>query len=727
MPTFNFQLPDMSGDPAQIAEELRKLKSYILQLNEQLRYQFSHIDEENIVPGSITEESIDKALYRKIVDAAGNYSLFQQTANNILLQVSGLSNRNLIRNSDNPKTGTGSIPFPLDLALFKTLEGQILSLAVDVWDDTDGNHAVELCLMDQNGVIGTISEQFTITGTTTVIRPFFTQVMPNLDDSTELSLVVRAVSGSTGDFKANKPKAEKGKNPTEWTPAPGDMVNGLLTSTVLIDGTGVFVSGGEVWILAGGMLKLEGATVDIDTPQFSISLDGEERLVFDEDGNLAIMAGSVMSDKFIGNVVNTYNGNGALSIVAGASIYTALLPENIGRYLSVPLNVYVPAGTYNENITLEGFCGAGLTILLSSGAVVNGQWMIRNCSSVTIKRDGSGALPVLTGVTGDPVIVVSNVGFFHAENLDVRGIPRTTEQNSSISCFGIYGSRALIYNCDLKRALYGILAKAASAVFAKDNIGGISGSTDATTLALLLHGIYADEGSHVGVSGTVPFGGVSDADASDDSTLVGTGTGGGTGDPTIPDPPPAPPTAYASSAFYRCTMIDRRTGSSVDGGAISWGSYATNWGYVEWASSSMRQGSLVYSAVKTGTSGSTTYYRQDRHRWFAVWIFPAIADRANITAARLTITRSATTGPTGDAAVRVCKHDFSGMPQTSQERSRVIQMGVSVSLARGATATIPLDATTLAGLKSGAILGFGLGDEGSYLEMAAQATLEVDY
>lgn len=89
MPTFDFHLPDFKAgmDQAQLAADVKKLKDYVYMLNEQLRYQFSHIDEENIAEGAVTEDSLGTDLKRKVMTAAGDYSILKQTANAIEAKV----------------------------------------------------------------------------------------------------------------------------------------------------------------------------------------------------------------------------------------------------------------------------------------------------------------------------------------------------------------------------------------------------------------------------------------------------------------------------------------------------------------------------------------------------------------------------------------------------------------------------------------------------------------
>ncbi|MBQ9342788.1 MAG: hypothetical protein IJT99_01190 [Clostridia bacterium] len=58
--------PKIDAETLSDKDMLRKILSYLYQLNEELRYQLTHIDEENVIEGGLTEAAISQNVYRKI-------------------------------------------------------------------------------------------------------------------------------------------------------------------------------------------------------------------------------------------------------------------------------------------------------------------------------------------------------------------------------------------------------------------------------------------------------------------------------------------------------------------------------------------------------------------------------------------------------------------------------------------------------------------------------------
>ena len=85
--TFNLQTPKFNDKDENIKDELQKIKSYIHNLNEQLRYNFSNIDSDNFTNGALDENDFPSGFRQKVKDMEGGFSSFIQTSKQISLEV----------------------------------------------------------------------------------------------------------------------------------------------------------------------------------------------------------------------------------------------------------------------------------------------------------------------------------------------------------------------------------------------------------------------------------------------------------------------------------------------------------------------------------------------------------------------------------------------------------------------------------------------------------------
>ena len=86
MATFNLNTPNIP-DEADILTQVRQIRSYITNLNNQLRYDLSNIDEDNLTGGELPENAISRGFRQKVLDLQGNMSVFEQTATRILTRI----------------------------------------------------------------------------------------------------------------------------------------------------------------------------------------------------------------------------------------------------------------------------------------------------------------------------------------------------------------------------------------------------------------------------------------------------------------------------------------------------------------------------------------------------------------------------------------------------------------------------------------------------------------
>ena len=108
MAKFSFKAPEINIDELSATQAIRKVYSYLYQLNEQLRYMMMNLDEENLAEGAITDKSLsldlknllkniklksdnfetqikitEKGIEKNISDLLGNYYTKTETAQKI--------------------------------------------------------------------------------------------------------------------------------------------------------------------------------------------------------------------------------------------------------------------------------------------------------------------------------------------------------------------------------------------------------------------------------------------------------------------------------------------------------------------------------------------------------------------------------------------------------------------------------------------------------------------
>ena len=80
-------MPEISEDSLRDSKSLRRIWSYLYQLNEQLRYQLTHIDDSNIAAEGLSERALSAELSRTLKNAEGEMTRLRFRAGQILLQV----------------------------------------------------------------------------------------------------------------------------------------------------------------------------------------------------------------------------------------------------------------------------------------------------------------------------------------------------------------------------------------------------------------------------------------------------------------------------------------------------------------------------------------------------------------------------------------------------------------------------------------------------------------
>ena len=119
MAKVKISLPDIDEESLSDKDTIRKILSYLYQLNQELRYQLTHIDEENIAEGGLDEEAIFPNIYKKISNndleleikaVAGGLSVVSSRVDHKLDEDApavGVSNTSVLINPDGIDMGTG--------------------------------------------------------------------------------------------------------------------------------------------------------------------------------------------------------------------------------------------------------------------------------------------------------------------------------------------------------------------------------------------------------------------------------------------------------------------------------------------------------------------------------------------------------------------------------------------------------------------------------------------
>ena len=663
---FNISLPDIQNTNLESAKDRRRLMEYLYNLAKEIQYMRVgdgdlDADLKNVIDSAVTSALRSKRSLDSVVNAV---SLSLTNALAALLMLNDISSDDKV--SPNEKLQSKQLWDAIvteGTATTGTIPAQAAMFSVATTDFDAAYAALDTYLNTTLGVFSDMDTATTIDRTTwdTTWRTYY-------DARTRLLNTIAENS------------------------------NSVQTTGITID--------------ANRML-LSGASVQIDTLYFAILMNELERLVLDENGNLAVTAGSVSASHFIGDIVNSYSGSA--SITVDGSIQTAI--NNLPKHLPYDVTINVPAGTYNEDITILGFMGAGVILSLDSSVIVNGTVIVRNCTDVTIQGG------TFVGNIADYTMAVSNVQNIYIYNCIISGKARTSAPDSAAYCLTVSGCNGVVSGVDFQRADTGILATYGCLMF--DALTGGDTGGDYTSIALLEYGIIVAFGAHCGYQTSIPTGEVNDYYESDAATLKGTGTPTESPNAEVPNAPDY--IEYASTAYRRMRRVEKRTGSLgyPYTGSIGWNSWALDY-YSDWSEANPRQGISYGGITYTGTNGIFKYYEQYRYIHYGLWILPTVSNLSSITAASLTIERDTTEGSTGSVEIEIYKHALTSAP-SGHDYSGLADTGLRATLARGGSETVTLDSTSLAALKAGTLKGFGLYSSGGYAQMAASVTLNVTY
>ena len=140
MAKVKITLPDIDANTLSDKEMMRKILSYLYQLNEELRYQLTHIDDENITSEGLTEAAISPYLYKKISKGDLESLVYAEAG-----KVQILVERKL--DKDSPAVGVDNSSVLIDPDGIDLATGERGQIKARVGED------IEL-LIDKNGVTG---------------------------------------------------------------------------------------------------------------------------------------------------------------------------------------------------------------------------------------------------------------------------------------------------------------------------------------------------------------------------------------------------------------------------------------------------------------------------------------------------------------------------------------------------------------------------------------------
>lgn len=271
-------MPEISEDSLRDSKSLRRIWSYLYQLNEQLRYQLTHIDDSNIAAEGLSERALSADLSRTLKNAEGEMTRLRFRAGQILLQVEKAgadmeSMRTQISQNAQQillKADAGALSDfgATNLLRASGLEAAIAAgdsaayalsdtpratcrYTVRVWTEAAGAQlslyagSTLLCALEA-GESGTYGATFTWPAAAINERS------------------VRIVNGGGAAVTIARAKLESGVVATDWSECPGEV----HSSSVAVTAEGVDIGsdghidmdGGTVSIRSGGSLTMEAAT-----------------------------------------------------------------------------------------------------------------------------------------------------------------------------------------------------------------------------------------------------------------------------------------------------------------------------------------------------------------------------------------------------------------------------------------------------------------------------------
>lgn len=388
MASVNLTLPQLKMEDFEDDAKLQKILSYLYQLNEQLRYELTHIDDDNISGEGISESSFTDSVARTLTNDQGEVLQLYMSARKMLLELSS----KVEINSDDLETVIESL---------MEIEATAEQLRIQVGEKT-------------------VKEQ--------------------IDEGI-------------------------------------DAIETFENTAVTINKDGMFVN---------------------TTGRIEFSVDDDPQLTINEEGVNAqlVVAKEVRAE----NVVTKLLGNTAEWKGSFAETFKAL-----PKYLTDKTTLTVPAGVYPENVSIRGFMGERLEIILSPGVEINGTVSFYGCAAaITFKAAARTDSKIYPAAGGTYAVRVEYCQSVELENIQISGY-RLRTNTSDGTRYGIYAnqSNTIVSKCSIEYTTQNTFLAHGGTFRVYNCIGGQEGS-DPFTNANLGYSVVPANGAHGVVEGTDP-------------------------------------------------------------------------------------------------------------------------------------------------------------------------------------------------------------------------------
>lgn len=377
-------------------------------------------------------------------------------------------------------------------------------------------------------------------------------------------------------------KLERGNKATDWTPAPEEPATLVKNSAVTIDANGI-----ELSVSGGGTVRAV--------------IDGDEKMRVDAEGVKGPLG--VFDEMRAPNVVSK---NLSRTIPWKGSIQASI--DACPRYIQMDATLSIPAGTYYENVVIQGFIGAQITLDGSNGVTLVGSLAVIDCTRVCVRANALRQFILFPPSAAGNALYVHNTSYIRLENLNVSGYRgRTSAGNGTTVGMRIECSKAYITGCCIEYTLYAVHFEMGSSGYCVNNSGG-SASGAATGNANIYYGIHASTGSSVAVYGTTPYG-CAQHTGHYIATLNSYETSGATGGITSGDASPSQYTRTFAISRHCTYEINRQRLRDDQTGVLYQGKYGAYSGSSNW-----RVGAMWFGAAASALSGKTVVSAQLRLR-----------------------------------------------------------------------------------------------------------------
>lgn len=271
-------MPEISEDSLRDSKSLRRIWSYLYQLNEQLRYQLTHIDDSNIAAEGLSESALSADLSRTLKNAEGEMTKLRFRAGQILLQVEKAS-ADMESMRTQISQNAQQILLKADAGALSDFGATNLLRASGIETDLDAGDSAAYTLSDTPRATcrytarvwtEAAGAQLSLYAGSTLLCALeageggtygatFTWPTAAINAGS-----VRIVNGGSAAVTIARAKIESGVVATDWSECPGEV----HSSSVAVTAEGVDIGsdghidmdGGTVSIRSGGSLTMEAAT-----------------------------------------------------------------------------------------------------------------------------------------------------------------------------------------------------------------------------------------------------------------------------------------------------------------------------------------------------------------------------------------------------------------------------------------------------------------------------------